>query len=123
MGEIGEPPLPVVVPPPVRYSPGPGISVLKSVIDKVPPIEFGGADKGPVDEGGGGGEDASLPVSLSAGPDASRHVLPPSCPAVPMLVGVDLNDVIREFCVVVIGGDIEFGERVNILLCEDEWIP
>ena len=114
-GEIGEPPLPVVVPPVVRYSPGPVISVLKSVIDRGPPIEVGGADKGPVD--GGGGEDASLPVSLSAGADVSRQLLPPICPTF-TLDAVDRNDAIREFGVVVIGGEAELGDRSKIVLRE-----
>ena len=112
-GEIGEPPLPVVVPPVVRYSPGPVISVLKSVIDRGPPIEVGGADKGPVE--GGGGEDASLPVSLSAGADVSKQPLPPICPT---LDAVDLKDAIREFGVVVIGGEAELGDRSKIVLRE-----
>ena len=115
-GEIGEPPLPVVVPPVFRYSLGPVISVLKSVIDSGPPIEVGGADKGPVD--GGGGEDASLPVSLSTGPeDASRHDLRPT----PIFVFVvDLNDAIKEFGVAVMGGEDEFGERSNIFFLDEE---
>ena len=117
-GEIGEPPLAVVVPPAVRYSPGPVISVLKSVIDSAPPIEAADADKGPVD--GGGGEDASLPVSLSTGPeDVSRQDLRPSCPT-PMFVVVDLNEVIKEFGVVDIGGEDEFGDRSNIFFREEE---
>ena len=93
------------------------ISVLKSVIDKAPPpIEVGGADKGPVD--GGGGEDASLPVSLSTGPeDPSRQDLRPSPPI--LVLAVDLSDVIREFGVVVIGGDDEFGDRSKIFFLEE----
>ena len=114
-GEIGEPPLAVVVPPAVKYSPGPVISVLKSVIDNAPPIEVADADKGPVD--GGGGEDASLPVSLSTGPeDVSRHDLRPTTP---MFVVADLNDVINEFGVVDIGGEDEFGDRSNIFFLEE----
>ena len=117
-GEIGEPPLPVVVPPVVRYSPGPVSSVLKSVIDSGPPIEVGGADKGPVE--GGGGEDASLPVSLSTGPeDASRHDLRVSCPTLIFVFVVDLNDVIKEFGVAVMGGEDEFGERSNIFFLDE----
>ena len=117
-GEIGDPPLPVVVPPAGRYSRGPVISVLKSVIDSGPPIEVGGADKGPVD--GGGGEDASLPVSLSTGPeDASRHDLRPSCPTPIFVFAVDLNEVIKEFGVVVIGGEDEFGDRSKIFFLDD----
>ena len=100
-----------------RKSPGPVISVLKSVIDNAPPpIEVGGADKGPVD--GGGGEDASLPVSLSPGPDdVSRQDLLPSPPK--FVLAVDLNDVIREFGVVAIGGEDEFGDLSNIFFLEE----
>ena len=116
-GEIGDPPLPVVTPPVGRYSPGPVISVLKSVIDRGPPIEVGGADKGPVV--GGGGEDASLPVSLSTGPDdVSKQVLRPSCPT-PIFAAVDLNDVISELGVVVIGGEDELGDRSKIFFLDE----
>ena len=89
---------------------------MKSVIDRaLPPIEVGGADKGPVD--GGGGDDASLPVSLSCGPEASRQDLRPSPPI--LVLPVDLSDVIREFGVVAIGGDDEFGDLSNIFFLEE----
>ena len=105
------------MPPAGRKSPGPVISVLKSVIDNAPPpIEVGGADKGPVD--GGGGEDASLPVSLSPGPeDVSRQDLRPSPPK--FVLVVDLNDVIREFGVVVIGGEDGFGDLSKMFFLDD----
>ena len=88
------------------------------MIDSGPPIDAGGADKGPVDCGGG--EDASLPVSLSTGPeDESRHDLRVSCPTPIFVFTVDLNDVIKEFGVVVMGGEDEFGERSNIFFLDE----
>ena len=91
---------------------------MKSVIDKGPLKEVACADKGPVVDGGGG-EDASLPVSLSTGPpDAvSRHDLRPIFDA------VDLNEVIIEFGVVDIGGEEELGDRSNIFFLEDGCTP
>ena len=85
------------------------------MIDKAPPPD-GGADKGPVE--GGGGDDASLPVSLSPGPeDPSRQDLRPSPPI--FVLAVDLSDVIREFGVVAIGGEDEFGDRSKIFFLEE----
>ena len=110
--------MPVVSSPLGKYSPGPVISVLKSVIDRGPPIEVGGADKDPVD--GGGGEDASLPVSLSTGCEGvSKQVLRPSDPT-PIFGAFDLSDVIRELGVVAIGGEVELDDRSKIFFRDEE---
>ena len=49
----------------------------------------------------------------------SKQVLRPSCPT-PIFVVVDLNDVIRELVVVVIGGEDELGDRSKIFFLDEE---
>ena len=77
---------------------------MTSFIGTGPPIEVDAAGKGPVD--GGKREGASPSVSLLIGSvDVSTEGLPPTC-STSIFDAVDLNDVIGESGVVVIGGEV-----------------